>query len=53
MPLADRLTVPVKPLTAVTVTNGAADPPCGALTDPGAEIEKSGAPVTVTLTVVE
>src|SRR5262249_20227095 len=38
-------------LNAVTVTVGVAVPPCGALTDPGAEMEKSGEAI-VRVTVV-
>ena len=54
MPVAVRSTTPVKPLNAVTVTVGAADPPCGALAVPGTETEKSGVAivnVTVALCV--
>ena len=51
MPVAARFTTPVKPLNAVTVTVGAADPPCGALAVPGTETEKSGVAI-VRVTVV-
>lgn len=44
-PVAEKVTTPVKPFNAVTVTNGVADPPCGALAVPGAVIEKSGAAI--------
>jgi hypothetical protein len=51
MPVAVSVTTPVKPPDAVTVTVGAANPPCGALAVPGTEMEKSGV-ATVRVTVV-